>query len=104
MTELRKLKRNFIKAEELQRVIEHISGRVNGMESSEDFAEFIADRVTTGKELISPEEYSAKIKAVTAEDVRNCARALFRNNRLSLAIVGPVEEKSRKKITSLLRV
>ena len=52
-------------------------------------ASWIGSQEATYGEIKTPEEVMAKIEAVTAEDVQELARELFRPERLNLALIGP---------------
>jgi len=43
-------------------------------------------------ELVTPEQVVEKIEAVTAEDVQELARELFRPEKMSLALIGPYDD------------
>ena len=81
---------------ELQKSKDHILGNlILGLETSDDLASFYGGQEIFGRELLSPEAYADKIKKVTAEEVRNAARAVLRNKSLNFAVVGPYEDKKR---------
>jgi predicted Zn-dependent peptidase len=47
--------------------------------------------IITGSELLTPEEISARIEAVTPEDITRLAREHLRTDKLYLSAVGPKE-------------
>jgi predicted Zn-dependent peptidase len=51
----------------------------------------IGRSVITGSELLTPEEISARIDAVTTEDVKRLANEHLNLNNMYLAAVGPKE-------------
>jgi predicted Zn-dependent peptidase len=54
------------------------------------------------KEIKRPEDKFKEIRAVTAHEVKMLANQIFKNNKLNLATIGPIKNKSKfKKILSL---
>jgi predicted Zn-dependent peptidase len=88
--ELRKLRDERVPEDELRRIKELRKGRLlMGFEDSRAVAAWIGSQEATYGEIKSPEEVMAKIDAVTAEEVQDLARELFRPDRLNLALLGP---------------
>ena len=76
--------------DELRRTKELRKGRLlMGFEDSRSVAAWIGSQESTYGEIKTPEEVMEKIDAVTAEEVQELARELFRPDRLSLALLGP---------------
>nr|MBA3474296.1 insulinase family protein [Rubrobacter sp.] len=61
------------------------------MESTAARMTRIGRSVITGSELLTPEEISARIDAVTAEDVKRLANEHLKLENMYLAAVGPKE-------------
>ncbi len=88
--ELRKLRDEPVPEEELRRTKELRKGRLlMGLEDSRSVAAWIGGQEVTYGEIKTPEEVMEKIEAVTAGDVQELSRELFREDQLSLALVGP---------------
>jgi predicted Zn-dependent peptidase len=88
--ELRKLRDERVPEDELTRTKELRKGRLlMGFEDSRSVAAWIGSQESTYREIKTPEEVMEKIDAVTAEEVQELARELFRPDRLSLALLGP---------------
>jgi predicted Zn-dependent peptidase len=88
--ELRKLRDEPVPEDELRRTKELRKGRLlMGFEDSRSIAAWIGSQEATYGEIKTPEEVMEKIEAVTAQDVQELARELFRPERLSLALIGP---------------
>ena len=51
----------------------------------------IGRSVITGAELLTPEEISARIEAVTPQDIVRLAKEHLRTDRMCLSAVGPKE-------------
>ena len=91
--ELRKLRDEPVPAEELQRTKDLRKGRLlMGLEDSRSVASWIGSQELTYGEIKTPEEVMEKIEAVTAEEVHELSRELFREDRLSLALIGPYDD------------
>ncbi len=88
--ELRKLRDIPIPEEEFQRTKELRKGRLlMGFEDSRSIAGWIGSQEETYGEIRTPEEVMERIDAVTREDVQELSAELFRDDRLSLAVIGP---------------
>lgn len=79
---------------ELQRVKDHlIGGLMLGLETSDDLARFYGGQEIVERKIMSPQEITKRIQAVTAEEIRGVAEDLFRNECLNLAVIGPIKEE-----------
>jgi len=103
LQEFRNLSKELVSPKELERAKEHlIGGLMLGLETSDALAGFYGGQEIITKELISPEDYAEKIRAVKAEEILSLAQELFQNNKLNLAIIGPFSDTERfKKILFL---
>jgi predicted Zn-dependent peptidase len=91
--ELRKLRDIPVPEDEFQRTKELRKGRLlMGFEDSRSIAGWIGSQEETYGEIRTPEEVMERIDAVTREEVQELAGELFRDDRLSLAVVGPYDE------------
>jgi predicted Zn-dependent peptidase len=92
--ELRKLRDEPLSAEELQMTKELRKGRLlMGLEDSRSVASWVGSQEATYGEIRTPEEVMERIEAVTIEDVQELAQEIFREDRLSLALVGPYDDR-----------
>lgn len=90
LEELARLRRETVPAAELQKAKDHLVGGIMlGLETSDELAGYYGSQEITAKKLVSPEELSRRVKAVTAEQVRAVARAIFTDRSLNLALIGP---------------
>lgn len=88
--ELKKVAADGVTDEELQRTKDQAEGRLAFMlESTNGTADDYGSSVLLHRRVLTPEDELAKIRAVTAEDVRSVARAIFTDERLNLAVIGP---------------
>lgn len=91
--ELKKLRDIPVPADELEHTKTLRKGRLlMGLEDSRSVASWIGSQEATYGEIKTPEEVMEKIDAVTVEDVQALAQELIREDRLSLALIGPYDE------------
>ena len=84
---------------ELERAKEHLKGRLLlSLESTANRMSRLGKALSTGSELLAPEEVIARLEAVTAEDVAALAAELLAPGRLSAAGIGPSERRFREAV------
>ncbi len=87
---------------ELQRAKENLKGRIMlSMESTSNRASRLGKSVLTDTELLSLDRICAEIDAVDPEAVAALARQLFAPERLSVAGIGPDEDRFREAVAAL---
>lgn len=92
--EMKKLTREKVNDEELQRVKDNLSGSMAiGLESSDDLATYYGFQELLRKSLQEPDVAMKKYEAVTADDIQKVARYIFQDKKLNLAIIGPYKDK-----------
>ena len=90
LMELERLADEPVGAEELKKAKDHLIGNfILGMETSDELAGFYGSQEILCEKLMKPSQAIDKIRKVSSEDVRGVARAIFKNNRLNLALIGP---------------
>ena len=90
--QLDRIRDETVTEEELQRTKEQLkSSTILAMESTAARMTRIGRSVITGSELLTPEEISARIDAVTTEDVKRLANEHLKLENMYLAAVGPKE-------------
>jgi len=88
--EVKKLKKDLVSAEELEKAKEFIIGNMNmALESSDSIAVQYGMDEVLNQDLKTLKEIEKGIKSVTAGQVRKVAQDLFQNKKMNLAIVGP---------------
>jgi len=103
LEEYKKIKKVKISETELNKAKEHIEGGlILSIETSDELASFYCFQEILKKEILEPEKFIKKIRAVTADDVLEAARDIFQPEKLNLAMVGPFEDK--KLFADLLKV
>jgi predicted Zn-dependent peptidase len=94
LKEFEKLKEERVGEEELKKTKKHIVGRLMlGLETSNAVASFYGMQEILKKEIISPEELTERINSVTSEQIKDVANEIFTNDRLNLAVIGPVGDE-----------
>ena len=94
--ELRKLRDEPVPADELEHTKTLRKGRLlMSLEDSRSVASWIGSQEATYGEILTPEEVMARIDAVTVDDVRQLAAELIRDDRFSLALIGPYDDPAR---------
>lgn len=100
LKEFERLKNEEVGEKELKKTKDHIVGKLMlGLETSDSVASFFGMQETLAKEIITPSELAAKIQSVTASDIQEVAKDIFTNEKLNLAVIGPVgDERSLKEV------
>jgi predicted Zn-dependent peptidase len=92
--EYQKLTQKKVPASELKKAKENIKGKATlAFESSDARASFYANQELLEGIILTPEEVFKKIDAVSADDILEVAKEIFRPERLNLALIGPVKEQ-----------
>jgi predicted Zn-dependent peptidase len=103
LEEFKRLKTEPVGPKELQKAKDHmIGGLILGLETSDELASFYGHEEILMRSLIPPEEVVRRILKVKPEDVRAAARAVFRENKLNLAVIGP--HRSSDALRRILRL
>mgnify|MGYP001566279902 CR=1 FL=1 len=100
LAEYKKLTEKLISAEELNRVKQCLIGRATlNLESSDSLASWYARQAILFKEqnrqdkILTPEQYYALVKKISAVAIRQTAKAIFIKQKLNLAVIGPYKDK-----------
>jgi predicted Zn-dependent peptidase len=101
-TELEKLRAETVTAEELTRAKENLKGRVLlALESTGARMNRLGSEVLAGQPLLDFDELEARIEAVTAAEIAELTEALWDPQRLSVAGIGPDEERFSEAVHSI---
>jgi len=99
--ELNRLKTKSVKSDELQTAKNHLIGHLFlGLESSDELASFYGSQEVLKEEILTPEKITQNIQAVLKENIQEVANDIFQNNKLNLALIGPI--KNQEKIEKIL--
>ncbi len=98
LDEYRKIKEESVSEEELKKVKDMIKGRTAiSLEQSDEVAGYFGDQELLENKILTPEEKLEKIEAVTIQDIQTVANDVFVNEKLNLALIGPIEDESKIK-------
>jgi predicted Zn-dependent peptidase len=97
INEYRKIAERKVSFPELEKAKENIKGRlVLGLETSDSQASFYGMQELLEKEIMTPEEVCKEIDKVSSSDILRVAKDIFRNDKINLAVLGPVEKELKK--------
>ncbi len=102
LKEYKKISSRKVLSEELNKAKENIKGRMAiSMEPSDAQAYFYGTQELLKKEIQPIDEIFKELDKVTAEDVLAVSKDIFKPEKLNLAVVGPVNKSSLKKILKI---
>jgi len=105
LAEYKKIAKEVICESELKKVKDYIKGRtIMGMESSSSVASFYANQEILKGEIITLEEKLAGIDAVQIGDIGRVAADIFKNEKLNLALIGPVKARDKGRLEKILKL
>ncbi|MDD5489721.1 MAG: pitrilysin family protein [Candidatus Moranbacteria bacterium] len=94
ISEIKKIRDKKVSHKELQKAKDNFRGKMAlSLESSDDIAGFLAGQEIAKKSVETPEKILTQVDKVSADDIMRVAREIFRNDRLNLAMIGPMEDK-----------
>jgi len=94
LKEYRKIKKEGVKKEELQKAKDYLKGKtVLSLESSDVQASFYGEQELLKGEILTPEEKFSKIDEVSVNDIKKLANDIFQPSKLNLAVIGPFKKK-----------
>jgi len=102
---LKKIKQKGVTANELKRAKDYYLGQL--LMALEDTAEhmiWMGEQLICIDRIFSAQQILKKVNAVTKEDLSRLAGQLFRAENLNLAVVGPLKEKVKSKLTGALDI
>ncbi|MFC1687652.1 M16 family metallopeptidase [Patescibacteria group bacterium] len=100
--ELRLAVTKGVTQEELTKAKEFMRGKlILNLEDSDNIASWAGKQLMFRNEILSPEEQLKKIQRVTKKQIQDVAKDIFKNSKLSLAMIGPY--RSAAEFKRLLR-
>lgn len=98
LTEVRKIIKEKVSAEELRKAKDYLIGRMYlGLESSDSLAGFYGFQEIMREEIKTPKEAEKEIEKVTAGDIQKLAKHIFVEKNMNLAIVGALKDEGALK-------
>jgi len=103
LKEFSKLRDEEVGGAELKKAKDHmVGGLMLGLETSDSVASYYGMQEILTKEILTPEELAKKIQAVNAKEIQEVAKDIFQNEKLNLAVIGPV--KDEKGLLEVLKI
>ncbi len=94
MAELRKVKKEGVTESEFKKAKDYIKGTtLLGLESSDEVASFFGLQEVVTRQILTLEEKFSMIDKVKIGDLKKAAEDIFQNNKVNLAIIGPVKDE-----------
>jgi predicted Zn-dependent peptidase len=101
--ELRRLRRSAPSRRELERAKEYVLGQIDlSLESTEHQMNWVGEQLLSYGRVHSPARVKRRLERVTAREIQQLARDMFRADRMNLALVSP--QKSMRGLKPLLDV
>src|ERR1051326_2393924 len=103
ISELKKIKDVPVDEREIQKAKDYIKGKtVLALEDNQVRLDWFLERAAFYNKLETPAEVFKRLDKVTAKDVQNIAKELFKNKNMTLAVIGPYKDENKfKKILSI---
>lgn len=96
LVECRKLVEYEIPEHELDKTKEYLIGNMKlSLESTDDIANFYGGQEILRREITLAEEKAKEIRRVSAHDLQELARKIFKDKNLNLAVVGPYKNGTK---------
>ena len=96
LKECKKLTAELVSKEELSKVKEYLAGNQKlELESSDAWASFFGGQEIVHKKIKAPADVEKWIRNVTAKQIQEAAKKIFKNASLNLAAIGPFEDKKK---------
>ena len=94
LEELRRLRRQPVDGDELRRAKEYFKGRMLlGLEDNSSLAHWLGSQELLSGRILTVEEITAQVDAVTVDDVQRVSQLVFDPAQLRMAVVGPVKDE-----------
>lgn len=91
--ELKKMKDQKVKEDELKKAKDYLIGRMYlGLESSDSLANFYGFQEIMREKIKTPKEMEKEIQDIKAEDIQRLAKQIFVDKNLNLAVVGNIKD------------
>jgi len=104
LQELKKIRKNGVTKDEFKRAKDFYLGQVLlGLEDTLDHMLWLGESVSSFGKIITLEEVVNKINKINMLDIKRVANEVLREERLNLAIVGPLKDVQEKRLRALLK-
>ena len=100
--ELERIKEEEAEEEEIGRAKEFFRGQLLlGLESTGNYMLAMGEELIALDRLFSPEEILKQIDKITAKDLKEASKQIFKKEKLNLAVIGEIKGNNKKKIAKL---
>ena len=97
--ELEKVKKEEVKEEELKRAKEFFRGQLSlGLESTGNYMLAMGEELLSLDRTFSPDEILEQIDKISSKDLQEVSKQIFRKEKLNLAVIGEIEDKTIERI------
>lgn len=104
MRELKKIKKQPVTNSELRRAKDFYSGQLMmALEDNLDYMLWLGENFISTKKLYDPQQILKNVESVRAQDIKRLANDIFKDKDLSLAVIGPLEDREKRKIEEMIR-
>lgn len=94
LAELRRVKTDLVTPVELSRAKDYLKGRVAlALEDNQEKLNWVLERFAFTGKIKLPEDLFKALDKVTAKDLHRVANEIFRNEKMSLALIGPFKNR-----------
>jgi len=102
LKELKKIKKELISQDEFRRAKEFYLGQLLlSLEDTLDHMLWIGESTATLDRVYSYKDILKEINRLSRQDIKNVAQYLFKEEKLNLALIGPLEDKSEEIFSQL---
>ncbi len=99
LEEYKRLTEELVEPKELKRAKDLLRGRLLlQLESTDDLANWYARQEILREKIVTPEGFIAAMEKITASELRQVARQIFKDSNLNLALIGDVKASRLKKM------
>lgn len=103
LKELEKIKRHGVSEGEFSRAKDYLLGQfLLGLEDTMENMLWIGESIISKNEIKTIKQIIGILNKIKRVDIQRIAQEVLKNNRFNLALVGPIEEKHEKQLTSML--
>ena len=104
LKEMEKITKFKVRKDEFTRAKEYYTGQLlMSLEDTLDHMLWVGEQEIALRRIKSQQDILAEVRKVAIEDLKRVAKDIFRNNNLSLAVIGPLPSPVQGGIVNLLR-
>lgn len=105
LAEYKNLRDKKITAKELKKAKDYLRGITSlSLDASDNQASFFGMQELLENNILSVEEKFKKLDAVSIEDIKKVAEDIFTEDKLNLAVIGPIEENKKDDLKKILKL